>query len=200
MPDDDERWRSQEATAYLDHAQRTGFAWEFLRRNPDYRQDYEHMSRHVASGTTVALEAALVLAQHWGLSFPVQPAATERPRTDLVGVQRAPGGNGAHGSATRHGKHIALRLLAVANILRRPCRRTAHSLAGVPRRTEGLDPAGCVAGRFGCRRHPFRQAPAATAGRCPWPVATPHGCCNEAHRLAPDQTTAPPHDFDAEGT
>ena len=158
MPDD-ESWRSQEATAYLDRAQRTGFAWEFLRRNPDYRQDYEHMSRHVASGTTVALEAALVLAQHWGLSFPVQSAATERPRTDLVGVQRAPGCDDTRGGATRHGKHIALRLLAVANILRRPCRRAAHSLAGDPRRTESLDPSGCVAGRFGCGRHSFRRPP-----------------------------------------
>src|SRR5258708_36903661 len=144
MPDDDDRWRSQEATAYLDHAQRTRFAWELLRRTPDYRQDYEHMSRHVASGTTVALEAALVLAQHWGLSFPVQPAATERPRTDLVGVQRAPGGNGAHGSATRHGKHIALRLLTVAKILRRPFRRTAHSLAGDPLLTRNVGAFGFV--------------------------------------------------------
>jgi hypothetical protein len=199
MPDD-KSWRSQEATAYLDSAQRTGFAWEFLRRNPDYRKDYEHMSRHVASGTTIALEAALALAQHWGLSFPVRSTATERPRTDVVGVQRSPGRNGAHDGATRHGKHIALRFLAVANILRGPRRRAAHPLAGDPRRTEGLDPTGCVAGRFGCRRHPFRQAPATTAGRCPSPVATPHGSRNEANRLAPDPTTAPPHDFDAEGT
>ena len=199
MPDD-ESWRSQEATAYLDRAQRTGFAWEFLRRNPGYRKDYEHMSRHVASGATLALEAALALAQHWGLSFPVRSTATERPRTDIVGVQRAPGCNGAHDGATRHGKHISLRFLAIANILRGPRRRAAHPLAGDPRRTEGLDPSGCVASRLGCRRHSFRQAPAATAGRCPWPVATPHRCCNEANRLAPDQTTAPPHDFDAEGT
>lgn len=41
-----------------------GFAWEFLQRNPDYRENYKGMSRDASSGTTVALEAAL--AQRWG--------------------------------------------------------------------------------------------------------------------------------------
>ena len=73
MPDD-KSWRSQEATAYLDSAQRTGFAWEFLRRNPDYRKDYEHMSRHVASGTAIALEAALALGPSHGRLLLVDPS------------------------------------------------------------------------------------------------------------------------------
>ena len=64
MPDD-ESWRSHDASAYLDRVQRAGFAWEFLRRNPDYRQDYEDMSRDAASGTTVMLEAALALSNIW---------------------------------------------------------------------------------------------------------------------------------------
>jgi hypothetical protein len=70
MPDD-ESWRSQDAFAYLDRVQRAGFAWEFLRRNPDYREDYERMSRDAASGTPIALEAALALSRRWGLSFPM---------------------------------------------------------------------------------------------------------------------------------
>jgi Proteobacterial transcriptional regulator-like domain len=199
MPDD-ESWRSQEATAYLDRAQRIGFAWEFLRRNPDYRDDYDHISRHVASGTTIALEAALALAQRWGLSFPVRPGATERPRTDAMGCQCFASRDGAHDGAARHRKHDALRFFALADILRGSRRRAAHPLAGDSRRTESLDPAGRVASRFGCCRHPVRQAPAATAGRCPSPMATTHGNCNEANHLVPDQATAPPHDFDAEGT
>ena len=98
MPDD-ESWRSHDATAYLDRVQRAGFAWEFLRRNPDYREDYEDMSRDAASGTTIALEAALALAQRWGLSFPVRPPATQRPGTGLVGIQRASGGRDADDGA-----------------------------------------------------------------------------------------------------
>jgi Family of unknown function (DUF6499) len=64
-------WRSPDATNYLDQAQRPGFAWEFLRRDAAYRQDYEHMSRHLAGGTSSDLEVALALAERWGLKFSV---------------------------------------------------------------------------------------------------------------------------------
>ena len=70
MPDD-EGWRSQEATAYLDSVQRAGFAWEFLRRNPAYRRDFKTMSRRIASGTATDLEAASALGKRWGLGFPM---------------------------------------------------------------------------------------------------------------------------------
>lgn len=198
MPDD-ESWRSQEATAYLDRAQRTGFAWEFLRRNPDYRDDYERMSRDVASGTAAALEAALALAQRWGLSFPVRSAATKRSCADIVGVQRPPGGNGAHGGATRHRKPVALRFLAVADILRGLQRRPTRPVAGGLRRTADLDSSGCDANCLRCRCHPLRQTPPATAGKHAWPVATPDGSCHGADCIVVDQAAAPPHDFDAEG-
>ncbi|MGL4264636.1 MAG: transcriptional regulator domain-containing protein, partial [Afipia sp.] len=33
-------WRSADASGYLKHAQRLGLAWEFLRRNSDYRRDF----------------------------------------------------------------------------------------------------------------------------------------------------------------
>src|SRR5258708_13618636 len=118
------------------------------------------MGRHVANGTTIGVEAALALAQHWGLSFPVRSTATERPRTDVVGVQRSPGRNGAHDGATPHGNHIALRFLAVANILRGPRPRAAHPLAGDPRRTVDLDPTGCVPRRFAFHPPHFSQTPA----------------------------------------
>jgi len=68
---DDEGWRSQEATAYLDSVQRAGFAWEFLRRNPVYRRDFKIMSRCIATGTATDLEAARALGKRWGLSFPM---------------------------------------------------------------------------------------------------------------------------------
>ena len=104
MPDD-ESWRSHDASAYLDRVQRAGFAWEFLRRNPDYRQDYEDMSRDAASGTIV-LEAALALAQRWGLSFPVRPEATQRPFAGLVGIQCTSGGGDPVAVLTKHAARV----------------------------------------------------------------------------------------------
>jgi hypothetical protein len=36
-------WRSEEAERQLNQLERQGFAWEFLRRNPAYRRDYERL-------------------------------------------------------------------------------------------------------------------------------------------------------------
>jgi hypothetical protein len=45
-------WQPSAAYLYVLHLDAAGVAWEYLRRNPDYR--------NAAAGT----------AQHWGLSFP----------------------------------------------------------------------------------------------------------------------------------
>lgn len=199
MPDD-ESWRSQDATGYLDRVQRAGFAWEFLRRNPDYRKDYDNMSRHLASGTTIALEAALALAQRWGLSFPVRSAATEQPGADAMGIQRTPDSNRPDGGAIRSRKHVALRFFAAAGIFRRSRQRPAHALARRPQRPTDMGSSGCEADCFGCRRHSLRQGPPATARRRAPPVAASDGGCNNSDDLPADQTATPPHDLDAEGT
>jgi hypothetical protein len=198
MPDD-ESWRSQDATAYLDRVQRAGFAWEFLRRNPDYRDDYEHMSRHLPDGTTIALEAALALAQRWGLSFPVRPAAAERPGTGTLGNRCSSVRDFADVGPAWDGQRIQLRPVATGDVRRGTWRRTSHSVAGVAGRTADLDSSGRESNRSGRRRHPVRYARPAAGRSRPSPVATPDGCCGAANRLAPDQTAAPPHDFDAEG-
>lgn len=64
-------WRSEESTNYLDNAQRSGFAWEFLRRDPLYCEDYREMSRLLKGQAPSDLEAALALAKRWGLNFSV---------------------------------------------------------------------------------------------------------------------------------
>ncbi len=200
MPDD-ESWRSQDATAYLDRVQRAGFAWEFLRRNPDYRNDYEDMRRDVASGTAATLEAALALAQRWGLSFPVRSAAAKRPRPDIVGVQYSPGGDRTHGGAARHRKHAALRFFAIAGILRGLRRRPTPPVVGDPGRTADLDSAGCDGDCLRCRYHPLRPTPPGSARNYPSPVATPDRSCDGAECIVVvDQAAAPPPDFDAEST
>lgn len=78
-------WRSPSATDYLRDAQRPGFAWEFLRRDPEYRQDYELMSSHLAGGTLTDLEVALALAQRWGLKFSVRSQPALRSGADAMG-------------------------------------------------------------------------------------------------------------------
>jgi hypothetical protein len=59
-------WRSAAAYAYLNDLNRAEFAWEFLRRNPDYQRDF---------GTAVRERTGLArfreeLTRRWGLRFP----------------------------------------------------------------------------------------------------------------------------------
>src|ERR1700691_3606739 len=43
-------WRSQDSVDALLELDRAGLAWEFLRRNPDYREDFRQTLRRVATG------------------------------------------------------------------------------------------------------------------------------------------------------
>ena len=47
MPDFD--WRSPEAYSKLQNADLTGLAWEFLRRNPEYRKHYRTLKNPLAT-------------------------------------------------------------------------------------------------------------------------------------------------------
>jgi hypothetical protein len=58
-----EDWRSPGAYTYTSKLEAGGLAWEFLRRNRDYRR--EHIT--AATRGDAATDAA---AQHWGLRFP----------------------------------------------------------------------------------------------------------------------------------
>ena len=58
-------WRSE--TAPLNQLERPGFAWEFLRRNQDYRADY---ARNMGAGNDnepEVADAAANFVRHWGL-------------------------------------------------------------------------------------------------------------------------------------
>ena len=59
MPDPD--WRSAADYAPLLALHRPGFAWEFLRRNPDYRRDAEQL---ISNGGAAG---AGDLPRRWGL-------------------------------------------------------------------------------------------------------------------------------------
>jgi Family of unknown function (DUF6499) len=59
---------------------RAGLAWEFLRRNPDYRKDFRQTLQRIALGD-ISEEAAMTeFSRRWGLSF--------RPRSRLVGDRK----------------------------------------------------------------------------------------------------------------
>ena len=67
---EDESWRSETAYNYIDNLNPGDLAWEFLRRNPDYRKAYQEL---VSSGR-LSLETAEEFANLWGLRFRRRPS------------------------------------------------------------------------------------------------------------------------------
>ena len=67
MPDPD--WRSAADYAPLLALNRPGFAWEFLRRNSDYRCDAAQLNLNGGAA------GAGDLPRHWGLTFCRRPGA-----------------------------------------------------------------------------------------------------------------------------
>lgn len=62
-------WRAPAAYRHVKSLPATGFAWEYLRRNDDYRHDFQTISVTVRPGAR-ELE---VFARRWGLRFPQRP-------------------------------------------------------------------------------------------------------------------------------
>ncbi len=72
-------WRSETDTANFNKLERPGFAWEFLRRNQEYRAGYERiMSRGNQENPEVATAAAN-FAQNWGLICTGRPKSAGPP-------------------------------------------------------------------------------------------------------------------------
>ena len=61
-----EDWRSRAAYQYAAAMEPESLAWEFLRRNPDYRETYKAVSAQADDGTDGP-------ARRWGLRFPGGP-------------------------------------------------------------------------------------------------------------------------------
>jgi hypothetical protein len=64
-----ESWRSPETIERLNRLDRPGFAAEFLRRNADYRRDYDETQRQIARKIIDAETAQSRLAARWRLRF-----------------------------------------------------------------------------------------------------------------------------------
>ena len=61
-------WRNRSHYDYTASLSRQGWAWEFLRRNPDYRQDFDRMMREHPNN-----ERDAALLHRWGLRFRERP-------------------------------------------------------------------------------------------------------------------------------
>ena len=61
-------WRSPAAYKHTKQIPAAGFAWEYLRRNDDYRQDFQTIK---LTGRSSGREFE-AFAHRWGLRFPVQ--------------------------------------------------------------------------------------------------------------------------------
>lgn len=79
MPNTD--WRTPATYAHAQNLSTAGFAWEFLRRDPDYRRDF----RRVKASPRGMVEPQTTFADRWGLRFPGGPQpACRRNATILV--------------------------------------------------------------------------------------------------------------------
>ena len=95
MPSDQSGWRS---TADYDYVERLGapdLAWEWLRRNKRYAQDYATLSK--AAPDDASLRQALL--DKWGLRFRGQSKAPgSKSLRALASSHRSLGGRAAEGS------------------------------------------------------------------------------------------------------
>jgi hypothetical protein len=57
MTESHRAWQASAAYLYVLHLDAPGVAWEFLRRNPAYREDWQRVGHDTLD------------ASHWGLSF-----------------------------------------------------------------------------------------------------------------------------------
>jgi hypothetical protein len=61
-------WRISSATEPLNQLDRAGFAWEFLRRNPQYKREFAQLPKDAASREA----GTVVTGERWGLCFRVR--------------------------------------------------------------------------------------------------------------------------------
>lgn len=75
-------WRSDAAYDYLDDLDTEGLAWECLRRNTGYKDEYAAANSRLADSNAVDD----LIRQHWGLRFRYEPRALRTRRNHLLGT------------------------------------------------------------------------------------------------------------------
>jgi len=97
---EDETWRSEAAYDYIDKLAPGDLAWEFLRRNPEYRKSYDQL---VAVGRLTE-EVATEFAKQWGLRFRRRPCQLSADPSDLLDPANRSGVDSVHGRANPSGR------------------------------------------------------------------------------------------------
>ncbi|MGH6760361.1 MAG: transcriptional regulator domain-containing protein [Phyllobacterium sp.] len=92
---EDESWRSEAAYDYIDKLTPGDLAWEFLRRNPEYRKSYQEL---LATGRLTE-DVARDFAEQWGLRFRRRSPQLGAHPTDLLDPANRSGNASAHGRA-----------------------------------------------------------------------------------------------------
>ena len=77
---EEESWRSEAAYDYIDKLTPGDLAWEFLRRNPDYRQSYQELAAVGRLSEDIARE----FSEQWGLRFRRGPSQFRAHPADLL--------------------------------------------------------------------------------------------------------------------
>jgi hypothetical protein len=82
-------WRSPQAVDALLELDRADLAWEFLKRNPDYREDFRQTLQRVATGEISEEAATMEFSRRWGYPVARDPdlPANESPtiwRPELI--------------------------------------------------------------------------------------------------------------------
>ncbi|WP_176695970.1 transcriptional regulator domain-containing protein [Phenylobacterium immobile] len=89
---EDESWRSETAYDYIEKLTPGDLAWEFLRRNPDYRKSYQELLDVGRLTEDVARE----FAEQWGLRFRRRPSQLRAHPADLLDTANRSGDTSAH--------------------------------------------------------------------------------------------------------
>lgn len=84
---EDESWRSEAAYDYIDKLTPGDLAWEFLRRNPEYRKSYQEL---VSIGRLTE-DIAREFTEQWGLRFRCRPSQHRARSADLLDPANQPG-------------------------------------------------------------------------------------------------------------
>ncbi len=87
-----EDWRSDAAYDYIDKLTPGDLAWEFLRRNPEYRKSYQEL---VAIGRLTE-DVAREFAAQWGLRFRRRPRQLGADPADLLDPANRSGDASGH--------------------------------------------------------------------------------------------------------
>lgn len=86
---EEESWRSEAAYDYIDQLTTSDLAWEFLRRNPDYRTTFQEL---LLSGR-LSDETATSFAEQWGLCFRSRPRHHRSRPANLLDAANRSGGD-----------------------------------------------------------------------------------------------------------